>query len=334
MRSHPLLRFAASALLLLSSMALSGCVFISAAISPFGGRPEPLEERVVSGQGKDKVLLIEISRVITAEEQEGSFGLRRRESTVANVEEQLQQAAQDDRVKAIVLRVNSPGGTVTASDVIYHRLMAFRDQRQVPIIAHFGDIATSGAYYVSLAADEIVASPTSVTGSIGVVMAGINLEGLMSKLGVTNQTIKSGEHKDIGSPLRKMTPAELAILQQVLDQMRDRFAGLVRERRPQFAQSDQVDAFTDGRIVTADQALDAKLIDRIGYLDEAIAVARGRARLERARVIMYRRSSEPAENIYSHAALSAPQVNLVNVDLSGLLPSHAGFLYLWTPGGY
>jgi len=333
MRTHSPVGFLLPLLMLIASAALSGCVFVSAALTPFG-RVEPLEEHVVSGEGKDKVLLIDISRMITAEEQESSLGLRRRESTVANVEEQLRRAADDDRVKAIVLRVNSPGGTVTASDVIYHRLLTFRDERQVPIVAHFGDLATSGAYYVSLAADEIVASPTSVTGSIGVVMAGLNLEGLMTKLGVANQTIKSGAHKDIGSPLRKMTPEELAILQHVLDEMRDRFAGLVRERRPQFAQSDKVDAFTDGRIVTADQALDAKLVDRIGYLDDAITVARARAHLDRARVVMYRRSSDPAENIYSQSALSSStQVNLVNFDLGALLPSHAGFLYLWMPGG-
>ncbi|HUI25735.1 MAG TPA: signal peptide peptidase SppA [Candidatus Kryptonia bacterium] len=329
-------RLVSPLLVVMWTASLSGCVFISAAINPFGQRPEPLQEHVVSGEGKDKILLLDISHVISADEQQGTFGLQRRESTVANVEEQLQQAAKDDRVKAIVLRVDSPGGTVTASDIIYHRLMEFKDQQHLPIIAHFGDVATSGAYYVSLAADEIIASPTSVTGSIGVVMAGINVEGLMSKLGVSNQTIKSGAHKDIGSPLRKMTAEESAILQHVLDEMHARFAGLVRERRPQFAASDKVDEFTDGRIVTAGQALDAKLVDRIGYLDDAIADARGRAQLSQARVVMYRRPGDFAENIYSQsvARTDGLQVNLVNLDLGVFLPSQPGLLYLWMPGGY
>lgn len=318
------------------SASLSGCVFVSASLNPFGGRPEPLEEHVVAGQGKDKILLLDISQMITADEQQSAFSLRRRQSTVADVEEQLQQAAKDDRIRAVVLRINSPGGTVTASDVIFHRLMEFKEERHIPLIAHFGDLATSGAYYVSIAADEIVASPTTVTGSIGVVMIGLNVEGLMTKIGVTNQTMKSGAHKDIGSPLRKMTPEESAILQQVLDEMRARFAGLVLERRPEFARSDKAEAFTDGRIVTAGQALESKMVDQIGYLDEALALAKVRAQVSQARVIMYRRPGDYAENIYSKSAAKAGdmQVNLVNLDMSSLLPAPQGFLYLWTPGGY
>ncbi len=311
---------------------LSGCVFVSANLNPFGGNIEPLAERKVAGEGKDKVLLVDIARTITADEQPGSFGFKRQESTVARLESELQQAGEDERVKAIVLRINSPGGTVTASDVIYHRLMAFKAEHHVPVIAHFGDMATSGAYYVALAADEIVASPTSVTGSIGVILFGLNVKGLMSKIGVTDQTIKSGVHKDIGSPLRKMTPEEEEIMQRVLDDMRNRFVGLVRERRPQF---DGAASYIDGRILTASQALDGKLVDRIGYLDDAIATARRRAQLDQASVVMYRRPGEFAESIYSKPAVGsgATQVNLnlLNIDLGGLLPGGPRFMYLWQP---
>jgi protease-4 len=310
---------------------LSGCFFISGNINPFGGGPAPLEERVVAGIGKEKIVLIDVERTITAEEQQQAFGLRRRESTVARVEEELQKAAGDERVRAIVLRINSPGGSVTASDVIYHRLRQFAQERRVPIVAHMGDVAASGGYYVALAADEIVASPTSVTGSIGVILFGVNVEGLMSKLGVSNQTFKAGAHKDIGSPLRPMTKEESAILQTVLDSLQARFVGLVRERRPQFSGDA---AYVDGRILTAEQALAGKLIDRIGYLDDALNAARQRAQLTQARVVMYRRPGEWGETIYSRAPLSGDtQVNLslLNVDMSGLGFGTPRFMYLWWP---
>lgn len=310
---------------------LSGCFFITGNFNPFGQAPEALQERVVAGEGADKVLLLDISRTITAEEQEQAFGLRRRASTVARVEEALQRASKDDKVKAVVLRINSPGGTVTASDVIYHRLISFKAKRGIPVIAQMMDMGTSGAYYVALAADEIIASPTTVTGSIGVVMYGVNLADLLAKIGVSNQTIKAGAHKDIGSPLRKMTPEEAQILQGVLDQMRTRFVDLVRERRPRF---DGDPALIDGRVLTAPQALAGNLVDRIGYLDDAIAIARERAHIEKARVIMYRRPGEFAENIYSQPSLSGEmQLNLINLDLGGLLPGSPRFLYMWLPGG-
>lgn len=322
-------RLALLAMALLPS--LSGCFFISGNINPFGGGPAPLEERVVAGIGKEKIVLIDVERTITAEEQQQAFGLRRRESTVARVEEELQKAAGDERVRAIVLRINSPGGSVTASDVIYHRLRQFAQERRVPIVAHMGDVAASGGYYVALAADEIVASPTSVTGSIGVILFGVNVEGLMSKLGVSNQTFKAGAHKDIGSPLRPMTKEESAILQTVLDSLQARFVGLVRERRPQFSGDA---AYVDGRILTAEQALAGKLIDRIGYLDDALNAARQRAQLTQARVVMYRRPGEWGETIYSRAPLSGDtQVNLslLNVDMSGLGFGTPRFMYLWWP---
>ncbi|MBI4516393.1 MAG: signal peptide peptidase SppA [Deltaproteobacteria bacterium] len=310
----------------------SGCVFVSGSINPFARGTEPLEEHTVAGEGRDKILLLDISQVISDEEQQTAFGFKRRESTVARVEEELRHAAGDDRVKAVILRINSPGGTVTASDVVYHRLMSFKADRGLPLVAQMMDVATSGGYYVALAADEIVASPTTVTGSIGVVLYGFNLEGLLAKVGVTNQTIKSGTHKDIGSPLRRMTAEESAIMQSVLDEMQSRFVGLVRQRRPRF---DGAAAALDGRILTAGQALEAKLVDRIGYLDDAVTAARTRAQLGQARVVMYRRPGEYAHNIYSRAAVAGGgvQFNLLHLETGGLLSGGPRFMYLWLPFG-
>jgi protease-4 len=312
------------------ALVLPGCVFVTGNLNPFATRPESLEEHVVSGEGKAKVLLIDISRAIGSEEEEGAFGVRRRESTTARIREELEEAGKDDRVRAVVLRINSPGGTVTASDIVFHELMTFKAAHHMPVVAQLLDMGTSGAYYVALAADEIIASPTSVTGSIGVVMYGINLSGLMDKIGVKNQTLKAGARKDIGSPLRVMMPDEETILQSVLNQMQERFLMLVRERRPGLS-AETVQTISDGRVLSADQALQAGLVDRIGYLDDALDAAKRRAGVEQARVVLYRRPQDFAENIYSHAALGPPQVNLLNLDFGGVPLRSPQLLYMWLP---
>ncbi len=309
---------------------LPGCVFITGNINPFSAVPQPLEEHVVSGEGADKILLIDISRVITGQEEEDALGVKRRDSTTARVREELDKAAKDDRVRAVVLRINSPGGTVTASDIVFHQVMEFKARRRVPVVAQMLDMATSGGYYVALAADEIVASPTTVTGSVGVVMYGLNLAGLLQKLGVKNQTLKAGERKDMGSPLREMTPEEAGILQAVLTQMHQRFLMLVGQQRPGMS-PEALRSIADGRIVTAEQALQLHMVDRIGYLDDTLASVAQRAGLVRARVVMYRRPEQFAENIYSRAAVPG-QINLMNVDLGGLAYSGPQFMYLWLPG--
>jgi protease IV len=315
---------------LLATLTVSGCAFVVADLNPFAARPQELEEHVVSGEGRDKILVIDVSHIISNDEREGTLGLAKQESVVARVTEELRQAGDDNRVRAVVLRINSPGGTVTASDTLYHVVRDFSTKKNVPVVAQLMDLGTSGAYYVALATDEIVAQPTTVTGSIGVVMFGINLTGLLDKIGVKNQTLTAGVHKDIGSPLRPMTPEDRQILQSVLDDMRGRFVELVHERRPH-AGADSFAAVTDGRIITAGQALQAGLIDRIGYLDDTIAVARERAGLTTARVILYRRGNEFAENIYSKAGTPPAQVNLINFDLGALAGLGPAFLYLWQP---
>jgi protease-4 len=308
---------------------LSGCVLVTGTFSLFDSKPQPLEERVISGDGAAKVLLLEISNVITSQEDRDGFGWNTPESTLGRVEAELTLAAKDDAVKAIVVRINSPGGTVNASDSIFHQLRRFKDDEGIAVVAHFMDVAASGGYYVALAADEIVASPTTVTGSVGAVAYGINVRELMSKIGVGNQTIKSGAKKDIGSPLREMTPEEREVLQSVIDGMRDRFVDLVRERRPN-VDAEALQTIADGRIFGADQALAVGLVDRIGYLEDAIEVARRRARLHEARVIMYRRPQEYSESIYSRS--SAPvEVSLLRLGGPGTSIPSPSFLYMWMP---
>lgn len=309
---------------------LSGCVLVTGHFSLFGSQPGEMQERVVSGEGKSKIVIIEVAGLISNADERGPLGFGARPGTTAMVREQLDRAAEDEQVKAVLLRINSPGGTVTASDMIYRDVMDFKARRSIPVLAQMLDLATSGGYYVALASDEIVASPTTVTGSVGVILSGVNLSGLMDKIGVTNQTLKTGVHKDSGSPLRPMTAADEALLQGVLADLQSRFVATVRERRPQLSAS-AMTTISDGRIVSAPQALALGLVDRIGYLDDTIRHLESRPDIGPARVVLYRRPQELAENIYSQAPLRAPQMNLINIDLQHLGFGTPQFLYLWSP---
>ena len=318
-----------AALLVLTSTIASGCVLFTGDFSPLWRGPQPLQERVVSGEGDAKLLIIDLSGLITSEKRSAALGLRMRESTVARVEAELRRADEDDEIKALILRINSPGGSVTASDIIFEQLMRFKDKHQMPVVAELMDVATSGAYYTALAADEIIAHPTTVTGSIGVVFSSVSAAGLLEKIGVRNQTITTGKMKDIGSPLRTMTPEERQLLENLLGGMQTRFVGLVRKRRPGLT-PEMEKVMTDGRIFSAEQALAGGLIDRIGYLEDAIELIKQRAGLEEAVVIMYRRPDEFASSVYSRTGGGGVQLNVVNLDLEPL-SSTPQFLYLWMP---
>lgn len=327
-RSSPVSLVALAAALLFGT---GGCVLVSGSFDPFSRQPKPLKEHIVAGRGRAKIVLVDVARVISNESESGALGIGSRESLAARVDAELEQAAKDHRVRGLIVRINSPGGTVTASDVLYHQLMRFKNERRVPVVAQLMDVATSGGYYAALAADEIIAHPTSVTGSVGVLFQGVSLEGLLGKVGIANQTIKSGDKKDIGSPLRAMTAEERALLEQLLADMRTRFLALVRERRPRVTDAAEA-VIADGRILSASQALDLGMIDAIGYLDEALERVKARAGLSEARLVLYRRADEPAETPYSvpPSAAGAFPVTLLDVDLAALFGTPQ-FLYLWAP---
>jgi len=315
---------------LVLAVATSGC-FVSLGGLGSLGRVRPLEEETLEGKGRAKILMIDVSNVITDQPKRHAFGLIEEESTVARVKAELDKAKDDDRVKAILLRIDSPGGGVTASDDLYGEIVRFKKEQNVPVIATLGDVAASGGYYVACAADRIVAHPTTVTGSIGVILMNLNLEGLLAKVGVKNQTYKAGEHKDILSPFRGATPEERRIVQSILDHLHARFIAVVQEGRPRIDTA-RLPELADGRIFDATQALQAGLVDQIGDLNAAIAAARGAAQVEEARVVAYHRPDETRENIYSAARGLPVQVNVMPIDLEALAGSGARFMYLWTPG--
>ncbi len=312
-------------------VSLSGCVLITGNLNPFQDTRQPLEEKTVEGSGRDKILIIDISEVITGQEHEQSLGRSVRESTVARVKEELKLAEEDSHVRGIILRIDSPGGGVTASDVIYRELKRFKEAKGVPVTASLMDVAASGGYYVALAADSIIAHPTTVTGSIGVLMLNLNVAGLLEKIGVDDTTVTSGAHKDIGSPFRKQTASDRVILQDIVNSMYARFLERVRENRKKIPEATMKE-MTDGRIMTAQQALKGGFIDKIGYLEDAINHTKKGAGLTDARIIVYHRPSEYAENIYSLQG-SVPQTpQLTHEGLMRLIGgSGPRFLYLWAP---
>ncbi len=307
-----------------SLLFLSGCISVD-----LSRRERPLEETTVSGEGADKILLLPIEGVLLEGDAPGGLFAPDRQSTTSLVREQLDKARRDDDVRAVVLRINSPGGTVTASDVVHREILRFKREKGVPVVAHLMGVAASGGYYVAMAADEVRSEPTSVTGSIGVIFVNVNVSGLMEKIGVEDQTLVAGRSKDAGSMLRPMRREERAQLQSILDDMHARFREVVAAGRPALA-ADAVETLSDGRIYSAPQALDAGLVDAVGGLSETVTVAERRAGLARSRVVTYHRPREWKKNVYSKP-LVPPRVE---VDWWPGLPRFdaPAFLYLWSPG--
>ncbi len=304
---------------------LSGCAFVNVPLVP---PPSPLEEQVLEGKGAKKILILDISGTISEQEKSGGLLGGRSPSIVSLVHESLQKAEKDDEVAGLILRINTPGGTVTASDVIRHDIIEFKKRRHIPVIACILALGTSGGYYVATAADEIVANPTAVTGSIGVLLMTFNVEGLLGKIGVGEKTVKSGDKKDILSPFRPTTPEEEKLVQGVIDQLYGRFLEVVMERPNNFLSRDELRKLADGRIYTARQALDAKLIDKTGYLDDVIAGLRKQVGDDKARVVTYYRPGNYKGSIYAGAEGKEGLA-----EIFGGLDAFSGgsFMYLWRP---
>lgn len=174
-------------------------------------------------------------------------------------------------IKAILLRIDSPGGGVVPSQEIYGEIRKIRNEGEKKVIVSMGNVAASGGYYIASISDRIVANPGTLTGSIGVIMELANVEGLLKKIGVESLVIKSGQHKDIGSPFRKMKPEEREILQRLLDNVHDQFIQAVSEGRG--LSEEEVRQYADGRIFTGQQAMEMGLVDELGNLQDAIRLA-------------------------------------------------------------
>ena len=297
----------------------------------FDKATDPLKEFVIEGRAPEKILVIPVRGMISDAPSRGL--LMAKPSLVQEIVSQLRLAEKDSQIGAVILKIDSPGGSTTASDILYNELIAFKTRTGKKIVAALMGMATSGGYYIALPADRIVAHPTTVTGSIGVLFMGPKFTGLMGKLGVNVEVVKSGTNKDMGSPFRDSTQEEIEIVNGLINNLADRFTSLVTQHRD-ISQENLV-SIACARVYLAQDALELGLIDKIGYLDQALADARDIANLpDDSKVVMYRRTEYHNDNIYNTATMQSAGISFLSkMDVFAAIPSYSsGFYYLWTPG--
>jgi len=319
--------FAVSAL---ATLACAGCVELSLFAPPEIETVE-LESSPVWIE-TERIAVIDVSGFITSSDL-GST-LLRFQTSAADIRERLDRVADDWRVKAIILRIDSPGGEATGSDVIYQQIKAFRKKKEIPVVACLTNLAASGGYYVACACDRIVAYPTAITGSVGTIMHFYNVQGLFEKVGLKRITIKSGEKKDIASSVRPMTPEEREILEGITHDLSERFFDVVRTGRPDMKE-EHLRLIRDGRVVLGKMALEMGMVDKLGFLEDAIDEAKKLAGVETADVIAYRSGERVNTNLYAGTQTDVSSGNAIDV-LGEALQTFArqcapGFYYLWLP---
>ena len=276
-----------------------------------------------------RLAVIDVDGVLLNQNREGIYDSG--ENPVAAFREKLEAATGDSRVAAIVLRIHSPGGGVTACDILAEELDRFKAATRRPVVACLMDVATSGAYYLALGADRIVAHPTSLTGGIGVVFNHVNLQDAMAQLNVSDDPIKAGTLIDMGSVTKPLEPQTRELLQEMADGFRQRFLDRVTRRRPELTDADRR-TLADGRVVAASRALKLHLVDRLGYIEDALGEAEHLAGVADAEVVLYSRGGSPARSLYAIAPSPPRLSEAIPFSYPGLdrtkLPT---FLYLWQP---
>lgn len=338
----------------LSLVCLTGCLPNRVVIDLSPGDGTLAETQVLSdpgaGRNAPKVAQIDLQGLISHAPSPGL--LSGRSNAVDSTVTRLRKAEDDPMVQAVILRINSPGGTVAASETIYSEIRGFRERSGKPVIVSMGEVAASGGYYIALAADHIVAQPTSVTGSIGVIVQTFNFSRGMDRIGISGRAVVSRENKAIANPFETPVEEHYRILQHLTDQFYEQFRTLVAERRPQIQHgSASLDTVTDGRVFTGDEAARLGVVDETGSLRDAFARAKALANLDRARLVKYHAQGvtvgSPYATTLDHSPTHAPVMRdgsgggitlaPVRVDLTGGSgvpgfggePSESGFYYLW-----
>ena len=291
------------------------------------GRPvdeEPVMSEVWSyGRGDSKVVRISVDGVIMRGSEGGFFDMP--QDKIEGILSQIRAAKNDDEVKGIILEVDSPGGGVTPSDEIYSALKEFKessDKRKVLVFMR--DLAASGGYYVSMAGDWIIAEPTTIVGSIGVIMSSYNVKSLAEKVGVKDVTIKSGKNKDLLNPFTDVNPDQIALLQKMIDATYERFFGIVKENR-QFNEA-RLRELADGRVFDANEALKLKLVDQIGYWNDAVEKMASLLGEKDIKVIRYANRANIFDRILN-AETRAPALSLESIKEA----ARPKMQYLWEP---
>jgi protease IV len=311
---------------LLGSLALNAVLVAVVGMLGLGADSEGrVQEQFVSHNrfGSEKVAILSIEGTILS--GEGFF-----KSQIDRARKDIE----DGNLKALVVRVNSPGGTITGSDYMLHYLRKLADEKHVPIVVSMGGVAASGGYFVSMCVGDepnaIFAEPTTWTGSIGVLIPHYNLVDLMGKLGVQEDVVASGPLKTMGSVARKMTPEERKIFQALVDEGFTQFKAVIKQGRPKFRQdSAALDKLATGQIFTAQQALESGLIDKIGFIEDAVDRAIGMAKLDKANVKVVKYKAEPRLSDVLFG-----QSRVASLDLAAMLDSvtpRAYYLCTWLP---
>ena len=324
------MRRSTSIIAALIALFLIGCE--APKIRIFPSQSDPLKEYTLQGEEEGKIVVIPIRGVISDAPRKHFLGTW--PSMVQEIVSQLRKAEDDPDVKAVLLKIDSPGGSVIASDLIYNEIMGFKQRKKAKVVAVMMGVAASGGYYIALPADFILAHPTTVTGSVGVLFLSPNVSGLMEKIGIEVNVSKTGENKDMGSPFRQATAEEKQIIKDLIDQLGKRFLDRIAEHRK--LEPKRLKQISSARIYLADDALKLGMIDGIGYLDAAVSQAKKLADLpENAKVVVYRRTEYPDDNLYntSTSRYSGRGLSIVSLDLPPSLSRlQAGFYYLWQPG--
>ena len=300
---------------------------------PLVSDPGPIEVRsVIASKGggpAPRIALIDVDGLLLNQNLTGPYSMG--ENPVDAFREKLRAASEDPAVAAVVLRINSPGGGVTACDIMAEELRRFRAESRRPTVACLMDVAAAGAYYVAIGADRIVAHPTGITGGVGALFNHYNLQDAMAQLNVTYDPIKTGDLVDMGSVAGPLSDASVGLLGTMVDRLQGRFLERLAEHRPMMSAADR-ETVADGRIVLGDEAVDLHLADRTGYLLDAIAEAKGLSGIEDAEVVLYQRSGSPSRTLYGVTPNTPLQGDLLPFSYPGLdrskLPT---FLYLWQP---
>lgn len=301
------------ALSVLANIALFIMLISVVAVFATGQRGILAEEVIQKGPRTKKIVVISVQGIINSGQAQ-------------DVYEQLKLVRKDKWVKGLIIRVNSPGGTVSASDRIYNEIRKFREKTDKPVVAFMEGIAASGGYYVSVACETIVAEPTTITGSVGVIAGHFVLQELLEeKLGIQPVIIKSGRKKDWPSLFQQITEEQRQYIQEkLISPAYERFVQLVTDGRESLTLAEVKD-LADGSIYGAQEALDEKLIDKIGYLDEAIEQVKTLAKIEEAQVVEYRRpfSLGGFLRLQSRSILKIDRTTLYELSTPQLL-------YLWS----
>lgn len=319
---------------------LGGCGALTFTVGVSASEQE-LQEKAVETEGgaTSKVAMIDVSGLIMNARKSGL--LREGQNPVSEFREKLDKAAGDSDVKAVLLRINSPGGTVTATDIMYRELNRFKKKTGKPVVVMMMDVAASGGFYLSCAGDYVVAYPSTVTGSIGVIIQTVSFKPAMDRLGIHAEALTSGKNKAAGSPFGNMTDSHRSILQGLVDDFYGKFSKVVRDAKPNIP-ADKFADVTDGRVFSGTDAKELGLVDQVGDLYDAFDEAKRRANLSKAKLVLYHRPLSYVASPYSTSPMGeadrrtasavGTQINLLQLNLNELPgASTAGFYYLWQP---